>query len=240
MNDLNIQHQVTSYECGADHQLKPESFMHICQEAAETHASGNNLGYEWSISNGMIWVEVQGDFEFVRRPSWKEIINVRSNTGKASALQARRFVELSDVDGNVIARADLMWVLIDVNSRRPIPLKRAMAQMPDQCPPIISSELVVATEFEKTETVDMVAPRRDVDFNGHINNGAYIVWALETLPEAMTPGAAPKRFRINFKRETFAGAHISIEHRLAGMQTQHCIVSGGELRAEIVIDWQAE
>ena len=61
---------------------------------------------------------------------------------------------------------------------------------------------------------------------------------LETLPENLTPGAAPKRFRINFKRETFAGTAISIEHRLAGKQTQHCITGEGELRAEIVIDWE--
>lgn len=240
MNDLNITHAVTSYECGADHLLKPASFMHFCQEAAETHASGNNLGYEWSISNGMIWVEVQGDFEFVRRPSWKEVVRLRSNTGKASALQARRFVEMSDLEGNVIARADLMWVLIDVNSRRPIPLKRAMAQMPDECPAIISTPLEVAKEFTATASVEMIAPRRDVDFNGHINNGSYLIWALETLPENLQPGPAPRRIRINFKRETFAGAPISIEHRLAGLQTQHSIVSDSELRAEIIIDWQAE
>ena len=238
MEDINLQHSVTSYECGADHLLKPASFMHFCQEVAETHASGNNLGYEWSISNGMIWVEVQGDFEFVRRPSWKELITLRSNTGKASPLQARRFVEMSDKDGNVIARADLMWVLIDVNSRRPIPLKRAMAQMPDECPALISAPMDVAKEYERTETVEMVAPRRDVDFNGHINNGSYLIWALETLPEGMEPGPAPRRFRINFKRETFAGAAISIEHRVAGKQTQHSIISEGELRAEIVIDWE--
>lgn len=238
MEDIIIRHSVTSYECGADHLLKPVSFMHFCQEVAETHASGNNLGYEWSISNGMIWVEVQGDFEFVRRPSWKEPITLRSNTGKASALQARRFVEMCDEGGNVIARADLMWVLIDVNSRRPIPLKRAMAQMPDECPAIISTSLEQAVDFEKTSTCELVAPRRDVDFNGHINNGSYLIWALETLPEDMQPGPAPKRFRINFKRETFAGQSITLEHRLSGKQTQHSILSNGELRAEIVIDWE--
>lgn len=238
MKDLNTTHSITSYECGADHLLKPVSFMHFCQEVAESHASVNNLGYEWSISNGMIWVEVQGDFEFVRRPSWKEVVRLRTNTGKASALQARRFVEMSDLEGKVIARADLMWVLIDVNSRRPIPLKRAMAQMPDEYPAIISEPLRVATEFSATETTEMVAPRRDVDFNGHINNGSYLIWALETLPENMQPSAAPRRIRINFKRETFAGAAISIQHRVADKQTQHSIMSEGELRAEIVIDWE--
>lgn len=239
MNDLNIQHSVTSYECAADHLLKPASFMQYCQEAAETHASANNIGYEWSISNNLIWVEVQGDFEFVRRPEWKETINIRSNTGKASALQARRFVELSDKDGNILARADLLWVLIDINTRRPMPFKRinTHVNVPEECPAIISTPLNIATEFTRTEATELIAPRRDVDFNGHINNSAYLIWALDTLPEDMTPGAAPVRVRVNFKRETFAGQPISIEHRVADTQTQHLISSEGELRAEVIIEW---
>lgn len=239
MEDLNIQHSVTSYECGADHLLKPASFMHYCQEAAETHASRNDLGYEWSIRNNMIWVEVQGDFEFIRRPEWKEVINIRSNTGKASALQARRFVELSDQEGNVLARADLLWVLIDVNTRRPMPFKRinTHVNIPEDCPALIETPLNIATEFTRTESTDFVAPKRDVDFNGHINNSAYLIWALETMPEDMAPVGAPVRIRVNFKRETFAGQSISIEHKVAGSQTQHTISSNGELRAEIIIEW---
>ena len=49
MQDINLQHCVTSYECGADHLLKPASFMHFCQEVAETHASGNNLVGDYDL-----------------------------------------------------------------------------------------------------------------------------------------------------------------------------------------------
>lgn len=239
MQDLNISHTVTSYECGADHLLKPDMFMQYCQEAAETHASRNNLGYDWSMSNGLIWVEVQGDFRFFRYPRWKEEVTVRSNTGKASALQARRFVELLDQEGNVLAQADLLWVLIDVNSRRPMPFKKILdrVNIPDACPALIDAELQLADSFTQTATAEFTAPRRDIDFNGHINNSAYLTWVLDTLPETMQPAAAPSRIRINFKRETFAGHPISIEHRVAGKQTQHSITSNGELRAEIVIEW---
>lgn len=240
MNDLNITHTVTSYECGADHLLRPDMFMQYCQEAAETHASANDLGYDWSMRNGLIWVEVQGDFRIIRAPKWKEEVRIRSNTGKASALQARRFVELTDQEGNILAQADLLWVLIDINSRRPMPFKKILdrVNIPDACPALIDAELSTPAEFTQTATAELTAPRRDIDFNGHINNSAYLTWVLDTLPEHMRPAAAPVRFRVNFKRETFAGHPICIEHRLAGMQTQHTITSNGDLRAEIVIDWQ--
>lgn len=241
MQDLNVKHTVTSYECGADHQLKPDMFMQYCQEAAETHASRNNLGYDWSISNGLIWVEVQGDFRIIRSPRWKEEISIRSNTGKASALQARRFVEVRDAEDNVLAQADLLWVLIDVNSRRPMPFKRILdkVNIPDACPALIEDELKPSTEYSDTATTEFPAPRRDIDFNGHINNSAYLTWVLDTLPDAMRPGSIPARFRVNFKRETFVGHPIRIEHKRHGNQTYHAICSDAELRAEIVIEWQA-
>lgn len=238
MNDLILPHSVTSYECTADHLLKPECFMLLCQEMAERHAELNGLGYEWSVSHHMVWVEVQGTFEFVRRPQWKETVNLRTNTGKASALQARRFVEMTDEAGTVIARADLLWVLIDIDSRRPIPLKRAGLEMTEECPSITAPfPKAESAETAPAATADFTALRRDVDFNGHINNSAYLTWALDTLPAELTEGKSPARFNIQFKHETFCGQSITLEHRTEGAFTRHRVLGEGTLRAEIGIEW---
>ena len=242
MDDMTLQHTITSSECGADLMLKPECYLLYCQEMAESHASLNDFGYDGAMAHNMIWVEVQGEFEFIRRPRWKELITLRTNTGKASPLQARRFVEMRDEAGQVIARADLMWVLIDINSRRPMPLKRAqMAQLDlvQECPPTITEPLAVfpAEQAVGLGTACLVASRRDVDFNGHINNSAYLTWVLDSLPA--TPGEAvcPRRLRINYKRESHAGEALSIEHQQSGALTRHAVTGGGELRAELQLDW---
>lgn len=237
MDDLTLSHTITSYECGADLLLKPECMLLFAQEMAESHASLNNLGYDWVFAHNMIWVEVQGEFEFLRRPRWKEQVTLRTNTGKASPLQARRFVEMRDAEGQVIARADLMWVLIDINTRRPMPLKRAEIDMPVECPPTIAEPLSAfpAEEAESVATAYMLASRRDVDFNGHINNSAYLTWALDSLPSP--PGAAPRRLRIQYKHESLAGDALSIEHQVAGKWSRHVISGGGKLRAEVVMEW---
>ena len=108
MNDFTLTHTITSYECSADHLMKPEFFLHLCQEMAEEHADLHDMGFDWAVRNHKIWVETQGNYELFRRPEWKETITLRTNTGQASPLQARRFVEMTDKDGNVLARADLM------------------------------------------------------------------------------------------------------------------------------------
>lgn len=239
MEDLTLTHKITSYECSDDHLLKPECFMHFCQEMAESHAELHGFGYDWGMQSRMIWVEVKGTFEMLRRPAWKETVSLRTNTGTAGALLARRFVEMTDEKGEVIGRADLIWVLIDFDRRRPIPLKRAnLAPAVTRDCPAITTE-IEAPEWPEDMVCDahITAPRRDVDFNGHINNSAYLIWALDALPADARPAAAPMRFHLDFKQESFAGEELDISHCTVGNKTRHRICSGDKLRAEITIEW---
>ncbi len=238
MDDLTLTHTITSYECSADHLMKPEFFMHLCQEMAEEHAELNNLGFDWAVQNHKIWVETRGNYELFRRPAWKETIILRTNTGQASALQARRFVEMTDKDGSVLARADLLWVLIDITTRRPFPLKRANIPLEGlDCPPI-TQELVCPEWSEAPVAVcSHTAARRDIDFNGHINNSAYLVWALDTLPADHTPEGAPARIHLAFRKECMLGNEVQVQHYHSGKFTHHVINSAEGIRAEIDIQW---
>ncbi len=245
MDDLLQQHRIASYECGADTLMKPECFMHYCQEMAEHHAELNGLGYDWGMSHHLIWVETQGDIEIIRRPRWKEVVTLRTNTGKATPLQARRFVEMTDADGQLLARADLMWVLIDVDTRRPMPLKRVQLNLAQECPPLITAPFpspeekeVEGTSEAQTEVCTLVASHRDVDFNGHINNGSYFIWVTDTLPDSLIPDGEPRRIRINFRRESRQGDLIRLEHTRCSQQTHHLLSCNGETRCEVSILWQ--
>ena len=238
MDDLTLSHTITSYECSADHLMKTEFFLHLCQEMAEEHADLYNLGYGWAVENHKIWVETRGNYELVRKPKWKETVTLRTNTGQASALQARRFVEMTDADGNVLARADLLWVLIDITTRRPFPLKRTDVAFRDvDCPPI--TQEIITPEWEDAPlcSVPHTASRRDIDFNGHINNSAYLTWALDTLPAEHTPEGSPARFHLAFRKECMLGDAVEIQHYRQGQFTRHIINSAEGVRAEIVIEW---
>lgn len=239
MEDFTLTHKIASYECSADLLLKPECFLHMCQEMAESHASTLDFGYDWAIRSGIIWVELSGDFEFTRRPRWKEIVTLRTNTGKASPLQAHRFVEMTDSDGNVLAKADLYWALIDINTRRLVPLKRTSLNLDDLSEPIITSAMpdMPADTPEQSSSATLISSRRDIDFNGHINNSAYLIWALDTLPADISPTGEPVRIRIAFKHESHANQPISIAHVVKGNRSAHSLTSGDETRALIDILW---
>ncbi len=237
MDDLIITHRVASYECSADHLMKPEWFMLYCQEVAEMHAESHGFGSGWAFSQGVAWVEVVGDFEFFRRPTWKEEVRLRTNTGLASALQARRFVEMTAADGELLARADLLWVLIDLNRRRPVPFRRVqMPGLPD-CPSITSPLPELPAPSEPGECTGFVAHVRDVDFNGHINNSAYLTWTLGELA-AYQPARELRRLHIAFRKESFAGEEMQLQTQRMGAVTRHSIRCGEETRAELTLLWE--
>ena len=238
MDDFFLTHTITSYECSEDHLMKPEFFLHLSQEMAEEHADLHDMGFGWAVRNHKIWVETQGNYELLRRPAWKETVTLRTNTGQASPLQARRFIEMTDKDGNVLARADLMWVLIDITTRRPYPLKRMEFAFKDIDCPAITKPLECPEWGEGPLCcTPHTAARRDVDFNGHINNSAYLIWALDTLPADQTPEGAPARFHLTFRKECMLGAEVEVQHYRSGNFTRHIINSAEGVRAEIEVEW---
>ena len=228
MQDLILPHRITSYECGADKLMKPECFQHFCQEMAEEHADSYGFGYDWVMTNRTAWVQVQGDFEMQRRPAWKEKVYLRTNTGKASALQAGRFVEMTDESGNVLARADLLWVIINFDTRRPVPLKRTGLPLDNPSPTVTESMDFPARPETAAATAELTAGRRDVDFNGHINNSAYLIWALDTLPAdilkvdaAFTATVTTSRRREQMLRSIVGLAHaLELDVVAEGVETE--------------------
>eukprot|EP00894_Picocystis_sp_ML_P004314 jgi/Pico_ML_1/54831/g692.t1 len=54
----------------------------------------------------------------------------------------------------------------------------------------------------------VVAKRTDIDMNGHVNNVAYIGWALEALPLSESKQFDLKEIEIEFKNEALQGCWV--------------------------------
>ena len=227
------EHVVTSYECGADHLLKPECFMMLCQEMAERHAEKNGFGFDWGYKRNVLWVEVQATYEFLRRPLWKERVLLRTNTGAAGPIKARRFIEMTAPDGAVLARADLQWCLMDITTRGPVPFKKAGLDTLQPCPAITKPLQRLDWGEAPAFGAPFPAPRRDTDFNGHTNNSAYLIWVLEH--DATPLPATPFAIQLKFKKETLAGEPVQIAAAIQENQRRY-LIGTDPLRAEVIIE----
>lgn len=234
----STQAAVRSYECGADGLMKPETVLHWFQEIAEAHASSLGFGYDFVMSRGLAWVEVRLDAAINRLPRWKETVELRTWTAQETPLLARRNLEIRDALGNCLVTASCLWAVIDVRRRRPVPLNRHIDSFPDTPCEKTVAPVSMDTSGLQPETREWTAERRDTDFNRHINNAAYLVWALEALPESWQEEHELTGMHLHFKKETHAGESMKSLLFLQESATCHHFMQGDELRAEAVLEWK--
>lgn len=231
----STQATVRSYESGANGLMKPETVLHWFQEIAEAHASALGFGYDF----GLAWVEVRLDAAISRLPGWKETVELRTWTAQETPLLARRNLEIRDAGGNGIMTASCLWAIIDVRRRRPVPLNRHIDSFPDTpCEETVAPVSMDVSGLQP-EVREWTAERRDTDFNRHINNAAYLVWALESLPDSWEEEHELTGMHLHFKKETHAGESMkSLLFRQYPL-TCHHLMQGDEVRAEAVLEWSA-
>ena len=234
----SVQATVRTYESGANGLMKPETVLHWFQEIAEAHASCLGFGYDFVTSRSLAWVEVRMDAAVSRLPRWKETVELRTWTAQETPLLARRNLEIRDAQGNCIVAASCLWAVIDIRRRRPVPLNRHISSFPDTpC-----KETVAPVSMDISELLPMIrewtAERRDTDFNRHINNAAYLVWALDSLPDSWLKNHQLTGIHLHFRKETHAGDSMKSLLFFRDSLTSHPLMHGDELRAEAVLEWK--
>lgn len=239
MTDYYLQHQVKSFDCDVDLLMTPICFQLLCQEITAEHAESYGYGYAWVTKNQKAWILRQLDIEWIRRPAWKEEITLRTNSGKPTELHTTRYVEMLDKRGNVIAKCDTRWIIIDYKTRQPIPLKHAGLPHTTEGPysPLTSPIENMTWQDKPLSISELVVPKSAEDMNGHVNNSVFLKWIEEGIPADLMQGLEMKRYCIKFLCESYAGDHIKVAHYKQGNQTKHLVMSGDELRTEIVIVW---
>lgn len=234
----SAQATVRSYESGADGLMKPETILHWFQEIAEAHASALGFGYDFMMSRGVAWVEVRLDAALLRRPKWKETVELRTWTAQETPLLARRNLEVRDAQGACIITASCLWALIDVRRRRPVPLNKHIDSFPDT--PCKETAAPFSPDMSELlpKIREWTAERRDTDFNRHINNAAYLVWSLESLADSWEGKHELTGMHLHFKKETHAGEPMKSLLFQRESVTCHHLMQGDELRAEVVLEWK--
>jgi acyl-ACP thioesterase len=117
-------------------------------------------------------------------------------------------------NGKVIGAATTSWLLLDMETRRP--LKRGVAELeanfrtdyrlPFDAPKIeLSQELVELTKFQVRNS--------DLDMNEHVNNTRYAQWVLDSIPLDWHHRFQLHEYEVNFLAETRANDVITIQKK---------------------------
>ena len=193
------QFRVRYSETGPNGLLKPVQVFQYFQDAAGEHA------YEMGVSGlhlrprNLAWVILQYQVKFLGYPRWNQTVYLKTWRHAERNLYEIRTYEIRDEQGQLLTEGKSVWVMIDTRRKRPVRLKNNMPPglMTGAEPAGNSYAEIPALSKPEFEQIYRIR-RRDLDFNGHVNNAVFIEWALETGPELVVLHLLPCEIEVNF------------------------------------------
>ncbi len=242
MQKFSKEYLIRSYECDKDGFLRMVTLMNIFQDMADTHAGLLGLGLDFCLEKGLAWVGANYRIIIERLPKLHEKISVETWPAVEQRLGAIRDFLVYDESGKVIIRASSQWILINFEKKRPVGLRENLPQYQ------IIEERSIDGDFEKMESVGRIDCQRrflvrydDIDFNKHVNNAVYPLWALEAIDYGFRDAYQVQDIEIAFKKECKLGEEVNVATEVSGLTTLHSItsVTDGRELAGIRIRWKS-
>lgn len=202
---------VRSYEVHNDGHVNMPTICNYLQEIAGNHAGNLGLAIDQMEDRNWTWFLSRLKVEMLQYPSWRDRITLTTWPSTHDNIHTERDFQIFNENDELIGKAVSSWVVIDLNTRRPI-------RIPDEVKNLIrpdcdrSMETDMRSKITGPEEVPYQRPfsvrYMDLDVNKHVNNVHYIEWAMEALPEKILTGKKLKSVDIIFRSECRYGETV--------------------------------
>lgn len=200
------------------------ALMDYFQDCSVFHSEKENLSVEYLKENHIAWVLSSWQICVNRMPHLAEKIVTQTWAYGLKGFYGYRNFAMNDEQGERLAYANSVWVLMDTQSGRPVRIPQIMVdryglepQLPMECS---ERKIVLPEEYEEQES--FIVPQYFIDTNRHMNNSRYMQMALEYLPEY------------------FAAGEVRVEYRKAAVQGDMLTPRVSRLEKQIVVALCAE
>ena len=192
--------------------LKPSTLLAYLQEVAGNHFEliGNSLD-----SKGLFWAVSRHRVIIQRMPTMGETVTVETWPMPTSRVAYPRAMAMYDAQGNLLAQAVSLWILMDKESRAMV--------LPGKSGVIVEG-IVQGTEPELprsfspkdlTQNHARTVTYSELDVNGHMNNTRYLDWVADLLPSQYHSAHPAVEFTVCYHAEAREGQEISLEWGLS-------------------------
>ncbi len=190
--------RVRSYEVGPDGRLFLRHLCNYLQEAAANHASVLGFSIRDLEKEQFTWVLLRLQVHISHYPTWQDVLHVETwPAGVERRFAYRDFIVFRE-DGTEIARASSTWLMIQLATRRPVPVPEEIIRLhiPDR-PRVLDTPFPRLRLPEQSPDNEQTFPVMfsDIDLNRHVNNTRYLDWALELEPAFRYPSKLYAEFR---------------------------------------------
>ena len=202
--------RVRSYETDPLGRLQVPILCKLLQEAATAHAAVLGVAVETLIENGIAWVLSRLHLEMQRWPTSDEHIVIETWPEAANRLFTERRFEVFDESGSGIGTASTLWLILDLERRRPVRLPAHVVERLGELglgsEPRRFGDLVTPDPLDRE--LAFTVRRSDLDSAEHVNNTSYVEWAIEAVPDKVWSTAELAELKIQFVSECHQGQTV--------------------------------
>ena len=190
-------------ECGENGKLKLPALINYFQDTSSEQSEELGIGVDYLREKRRAWILTSWQIEVNRYPKVCETIEVSTwATGFKGVFGPRNFC-MQTSDGEVLARANSLWVYMDMDNHCPTRPDAEEVEKYGAEPPLEMEYVSRKIKLPEEAVVDDTMPVRKyhIDTNSHVNNGQYVQMAMEFLPENFQIG----QMRAEYKKAALLG-----------------------------------
>ena len=207
----SFSYKVLSQEVDFQKRQTLAAFGTALLESAARNADANGIGLRLLQQNQTTWVLNKMVIDFSCILSDGQFYKVETWVGDVNRLATTRYFRVVDADERPVAEVYSNWVMLDMNTRRPVNLEevKGLAQAVEQEKLMIDRPVRILSVDEPPVFL-LQAKYSDLDINGHVNSMRYVQWMSDLFSRDFYERHSLKRFEINYANEVKWGDDFAI------------------------------
>lgn len=201
------------------------SLLQLMQETSLKHIIKLKASI-WDLKESS-WVLLAEQLKIFHLPKLGDKIFIKTYPAGVRRIYAYRDYWIYNQHGVVIATAATTWTLMNLTSRKIVPIPEYIAQLPfpSEFERLDLSAMRVPFSSQDYETDEFKIGYFHLDWNDHVNNIHYTRFMLETVPELLSTSTV-SRMDIVFKGEAMLNENLRVQsyYDKNTLQSHHKII----------------
>ncbi len=203
-----MKREITYSQVRRDLKVDMACMAHFFQDAVLVQSEQIGKGVEETKRTKKAWFLSSWQIEVMRYPAFMENVTVRTWPYEFKSMYGYRNFDVIDEQGERIARANSIWIFMDLENMRPTKVTKERVEGYEIAPPLdmeyaprkiqILDDTYIVSEIEQHPI--LVKPSF-LDSNQHVNNGRYVTEAMDYLPTDVVW----KQMRVDYRKAATLG-----------------------------------
>lgn len=207
--------EIHPHDTDFSRRISPVTLGSYILDTAGRAANEHGFGMSHMNTSGAAWVLSRFSVEMHSLPLQYETITIHTWVRAVNPIFSKRLYIVTDKNNNIVAEADSLWSVIDLNTRKVVNLTE-LGNLTDYIVEkdnsITPTTKIGKQSLENSQQFNHHIIYSDIDLNVHVNSMKYLQWALDTHNIDYFKENSIHRYDMNFLKEMTFGQEANI-HR---------------------------